>query len=265
MSKLFEKYGDEASAKDGGFVFQAIVSHEVKWEIEDGETKIDPKKINCTLHQVDLFPDMKFKNGHATSTYVILSEVNILKRKFELASEALKKKLRPEYAQEVIQLSGNAGQGKIKELNQKYFKNTYFEATLSTNKIVLREVSTSGLNSGSPKITLKVSTGMVDTLDGNPVESWNSFSLKVDGTTPLLITNTSPEPISAIKERDAIENVDDLIFRTIIPSLILEFAGDSVAIDTYSNRSAQVSAGIILDYDDLFNITDTTALKQLTT
>ena len=106
---------------------------------------------------------------------------------------------------------------------------------------------------------------MVDTLDGNPVESWNSFSLKVDGTTPLLITNTSPEPISAIKERDAIENVDDLIFRTIIPSLILEFAGDSVAIDTYSNRSAQVSAGIILDYDDLFNITDTTALKQLTT
>ena len=45
MSKLFEKYGDEASAKDGGFVFQAIVSHEVKWEIEDGETKIDPKKI----------------------------------------------------------------------------------------------------------------------------------------------------------------------------------------------------------------------------
>ena len=104
MNSLFEKYGDEASAKDGGFVFQAIISHDVKWEIVNGETKIDPKKINSTLHQVDVFPDIKLSEGSALSTYVMLSEVNILKRKFELASEALKKRIRPEYRQEIESL-----------------------------------------------------------------------------------------------------------------------------------------------------------------
>ena len=63
MRELFEKYGDSTSAKDGGFVFQAIVSHEIKWEISGGETRIDPKGINSVLHRVDLFPDLKFTEG----------------------------------------------------------------------------------------------------------------------------------------------------------------------------------------------------------
>lgn len=261
MTKLFEKYGDEASAKDGGFVFQAIVSHDVRWEIDNGETKIDPKKINCVLHQVDIFPDMKFKEGYATSSYVVLSEVNILKRKFELASEALKKRIKPEYGVDLLNLA-SAGTGisavKIKELNEKYFKNTYFEASLTTDHIVLREVSTSGLNSGRPQITLKLSTGMVDTLDGQPTGTWDKFKVTVDGTTSISLDNSGDEPISRIKERDDIENIEDIIFRTIVPSLILEFIGESVAIDTYSHRSTMVSAGAAVDYDNLFTIEDTT-------
>lgn len=260
MYKLLEnRYGDEASAKDGGFVFQAIISHEVKWEIVDGEVKIDPKKINCMLHQVDVFPDIKFTKGAATSTYVILSEVNILKRKFEMASEAVKKRINPEYRQEVETLA-QAGETSLKkqELNQKYFKNTYFEASLTTDHIVLREVSSSGIDTGSPRITLKLSTGMVDTLDNAPINSWDSFVLNVDGTKSLKITNSGEDQISTIQELDVVENVNDLIFRTIIPSLVLEFKGDSVAIDSFTNRSARVASTVSTDYDNLFNVEDRT-------
>lgn len=260
MHKLLEnKYGDEASAKDGGFVFQAIISHEVKWEIVDGEVRIDPKKINAMLHQVDIFPDIKFTKGSATSTYVILSEVNILKRKFEMASEAIKKRINPEYRQESEALV-QTGETSLKrrELNQKYFNKTYFEASLTTDHIVLREVSSSGIDSGSPRITLKLSTGMVDTLDNKPINSWDSFVLNVDGTKSLKITNSGEDPISAIQEVDVVENVNDLIFRTIIPSLILEFKGDSVAIDSFSNRSAGIATTIKPDYDNLFDVGDRT-------
>jgi len=253
---LEQKYGEEAGAKDGGFVFQAIISHSVKWEIKDGEAVIDLKKINCRLHQVDVFPDMKFKEGSAISTYVVLSEVNILKRKFELASDAIKKRISPEYAEAAKNTEFTATLKK--EINTKYFKGTYFEVELATNKIVLREVSTSGINTGSPKITMKISTGMVDTLDGHPVSSWDSFSLKVDGSRSLKIDNSSQELISSIKERDNVENSDDLIFRTLIPSLILEFRGGSVAIDTYTNRSTQAAIGSIVDYDNLFSVEDAT-------
>jgi len=260
MIKLLEnKYGDEASAKDGGFVFQAIVSHEVKWEIQNGEVKIDPKKINCMLHQVDVFPDIKFTKGAATSTYVILSEVNILKRKFEMASEAIKKRINPQYRQEVEALvqAGETSLGK-KELDQKYFKNTYFEATLTTNRIVLREVSSSGIDSGSPRITLKLSTGMVDTLDNQQINGWDSFVLSVDGSSSLKITNSGEDKISTIQELDVVENVNDLIFRTIVPSLILEFRGESVAIDSFTNRSARNTATAMVDYENLFNVEDRT-------
>lgn len=260
MYKLLEdKYGEEAGAKDGGFVFQAIISHEVKWEIRDGEVKIDPKKINCTLHQVDVFPDIRFTNGSATSTYVILSEVNILKRKFEMASEAVKKRINPQYRQELetlLQTGETALQRQ--ELNQKYFKNTYFEASLKTNRVVLREVSSSGIDSGSPRITLKLSTGMVDSLDNTPINSWDSFILNVDGSASITITNSGEDPISTIQETDSVENVNDLIFRTIIPSLVLEFKGDRVAIDSFTNRSARVASTLETDYDNLFNVEDRT-------
>lgn len=259
MLELFEKYGDEVGAKDGGFVFQAIVSHEVKWEIFNGETRIDPKGINCVLHRLDLFPDLKFTEGYATSTYVILSEVNLLKRKFELASEAIKKRISPEYAQELEQF-GETGTSDVKkkEINAKHFKGTYFEAILKTNKIVLREVSSSGIDSGAPAVTLKISTGMVDTLDGAPTGSWENISLSVAGTKRLRIDNSTEEKLSEIREFDEIENVNDLIFRTIIPSLILQFKGDRVAIDTYSNRSAEVAVGASVDYENLFSVEDPT-------
>ncbi len=260
MRNLFEaRYGDDVSAKDGGFVFQAIISHEVKWEIKDGEVAIDPKKINCMLHQVDVFPDLKFKSGSATSTYVILSEVNILKRKFELASEAIKKRINLEYAKELEELTKSGESfAKISELNQKHFKNTYFEATLSTNKIVLREVSSSGINSGSPRVTLKLSTGMVNSLDNRPINSWDSFLVKVDGSARLNITNQGEDPISAIQEYDSVENTKDLIFRTIVPSLVLEFKGEGTAIDSFTDRSARVASTTSTDYNNLFNIKDQT-------
>lgn len=262
MNELFEKYGDEASAKDGGFVFQAIISHEVKWEIANGETKIDPKKINSTLHQVDVFPDIKLNEGSALSTYVMLSEVNILKRKFELASEALKKRINPAYRQEIesLKTKGLTSEQR-KELNLKHFQNTYYEATVKTDHLVLREVSTSGLDSGSPRITLKISTGMVDTLDAKPAKTWDAFTVSVDGSSQMTITNGS-EAIAKIQEFDEIEKVNDVVFRTILPSLLLEFKGDRVFIDTLSNRSAQVAVGSLTDYENLFNVSDKTVTGQ---
>lgn len=255
MTRLLEKYRDDVSAKDGGFVFQAIISHAVKWEIDNGETRIDPKKIDAMLHQVDVFPDMKFTGGNALLTYVMLSEVNILKRKFELASEAIKKRIKPEYAEEISAESQISAQNR-RMLNEKYFKNTYYEVNLTTDHLVLREVSTSGLDSGAPKITLKLSTGMVDTLDGQPTGTWERFNLKVDGTSSITIAGNGAGSLSEIREKDNVENIDELIFRTIVPSLILDFRGDAVSIDTYSNRSAQAAFGAKIDYKNLFNPDD---------
>lgn len=99
---------------------------------------------------------------------------------------------------------------------------------------------------------------MVDTLDGAPTGSWENISLAVSGTKRLSIDNSTEEKLSEIREFDEIENVNDLIFRTIIPSLILQFKGDSVAIDTYSNRSAEVAVGASIEYENLFNVDDPT-------
>ena len=183
MNRLFESNNGSASAKDGGFVFQAIVSHKIQWKIVEGLTVFDPKHVNTELHTLDVFPDIKLKDGYATSTYVLLSEVNILKRKFDLASEAIKKILNPEYAKYVndpenVGLSND----KLQAMNHEYFSKTSYDISLLTNHIVLREVSTSGLVSGSPRITLKISTGMVDTLDGKRTPTWEAFRINIGGS-----------------------------------------------------------------------------------
>ena len=352
MDKVFEKaYSDEISSKDGGFIFQAILNYDLSWSIVNGETALDQKNIQGWLNQVDVFPDMKFEEGHATLTYVILSEVNLLKRKFELASEAIKRLLNPDYAREMdgspdettpdeeipkpvetdltdddwnnLLPSGptpplglpepQSGQGQtalppgpnpplglpepqkrlppatsesrldevlfttkltsaqIKAINDKYFKGTHYEVRFTVNKMVLREVSTSGLDSGAPNVTLKLSTGMVDTLDGQAINSWDGFKVKVSGKNTLInnesltIDNSTEPKISEIMVYDPIENVNELIFRTILPSLVLEFKGDRVQIDNYSNRSSQVSIRSNIDFDNLFNIEEAPASEIIDT
>lgn len=264
MLKVFEAYGDEVSSKDGGFVFQAILSHLVKWEIVNGETRIDPKRINSVLHQIDVFPDIKLNEGSALLTYIVLSEINLLRRKFELASEAIKKRLKPEYGAEIRQSSKIGITSQLKnKLNEKYFKGTYYEVNLTTDHLVLREVSTSGIDSGSPKISLKVSTSMVDTLDGRPIQTWEKFKVQIDGSQSLTLPSTE-ERISNIKEYDEVEKNEDQVFQTILPSLVLEFKGDRVSIDTYSNRSSLIAVGSEVNYDSLFNLEDETK-KQVQT
>jgi hypothetical protein len=251
MNALFENYSGDTSAKDGGFVFQAIVSNSVSWSIKNGETLIDPKRIFCKLHQIDVFPDIKIESGSASLTYVILSEVNILKRKFELASEAIKKRIFPEYA-EALQTEIKSSDD-LRKINDQFFNNTFFDVELTTDHLVLREVSSSGLDSGAPAITLKISTGMVDNLDGESIETWGKFKIQIDGSTKFEITN-DVERISQIIEYDSVERTDDIIFRTIIPSLSLEFKGEKVLIDTYTNRSSNVASIVDTDYDNLFDI-----------
>jgi hypothetical protein len=64
---------------------------------------------------------------------------------------------------------------------------------------------------------------------------------------------------------DPIENVNELIFRTILPSLVLEFKGDRVQIDNYSNRSSQVSIRSNIDFENLFNIEEAPASEIVDT
>jgi hypothetical protein len=101
MKEIFESYSDDANLKDGGFIFQAILNYDLSWSIVDGRVELDQKNIQGWLKQVDVFPDMQFSEGYATLTYVILSEVNLLKRKFELASEAIKRLINSDYAKEM--------------------------------------------------------------------------------------------------------------------------------------------------------------------
>jgi hypothetical protein len=348
MERIFEAYSDETSIKDGGFIFQAILNYDLNWSIVDGHVSLDQKNIQGWLKQVDAFPDMRFNEGYATLTYVLLSEVNLLKRKFELASEAIKRIINPNYAREMDgetlstddsqevpkpvdgemdketlalpepekqkqlgpgqtmlnqgqsmlnqgqsmlnqgkprlnqgQSMLNAGQkllpgstsesvinevlyttkltsNQIEAINDKYFKGTSFDVTFVANNIVLREVSTSGLDTGSPGVTLKLSTGMVDTLDGKAINSWDNFKVVVTSRlNTVVIDNSSTPKISEILVYDAIDNSNELIFRTILPSVILEFKGDRVKIDNYSSRSSQISVRSNIDFDNLFNIDET--------
>jgi hypothetical protein len=105
---------------------------------------------------------------------------------------------------------------------------------------------------------------MVDTLNAQPVKSWDGFRVDVDGSASMQITNQN-EPISGIKEYDQIEKIDDVVFQTIVPSLILEFKGDRVDVDNYSNRSSQAAAYALIDYDKLFVVEEEGKKKEEST
>lgn len=245
---LNEAYSSETTAKDGGAIFQILISHDISWEIVNGETVFDQNKINAKLHRVDIFPDLNYKEAYATSTYYILSEVNILKRKFQLASEAIKKRISSEYATEI-----KDNPERYQEINSKYFNNSKFSIKLTTDRIAMREVSASGLDSGSPSIVLKVSTGMVDQVDGNRVETWNKFRVNVKGGgIDLNIDNKSETPISKIVEYDDVDNKWDIIFQTILPSTVVEFKGEKVSIETYGSRSNEVAFKSKIDVESIF-------------
>ena len=381
MHKLFENsYDDASEIKDGGFVFQAILSYDMRWSIVDGEAKYDQRWVEGKLHQVDVYPDLKFMDGYATLNYVVLSEVNLFKRKLDLATEYIKMAFSKGYADEIngiastqkdpigggipeivppeddelanidftealrkaeeaknknkpsedSTVAGEIGQGQKqialpgakneadssnlpattggpqqlattggpqqlvttdgesqnteetaeeeenppvvqenpspepvnvpptseerKAINDKYFKGTTIQIRFEAKRVVLREISTSSVDSGRPTCTLKLSTGMVDTLDGQPINSWNGFKIYASGAPfdGMVIDNETVPPISKAMMYDPIDNANDLIFRTLLPSLYLEFSGDSAKIDTYNNRSAQVGFKTEIDFDEIF-------------
>jgi hypothetical protein len=373
MHNLFEG-ADDAAIKDGGFVFQAILSYDMRWSIVDGEAKYDQRWVEGKLHQVDIYPDLKFMEGHATLNYVILSEVNLFKRKLDLATEYIKMAFSKAYADEMNgivatqpdqtngpitggipdvvdpdpddlanidftdalnktnqqtaaqvgnsgEISGTTTAGELgkgqaqlgeninesnlpatttaaglpatttaaglpaatdepeskesepvkvettppatkipltveqkKAINDKYFKNTNIKITFKADRIVLREISTSSVESSKPTCTLKLSTGMVDTLDGQSINSWDNFKVYASGGLfdGMTIDNKTEPPISKATMYDPVDNLSELIFMTLLPSLLLEFSGDSVKIDTYSNRSAQVGFKANIDFDGIF-------------
>jgi hypothetical protein len=382
MHNLFEG-ADDAAIKDGGFVFQAILSYDMRWSIVDGEAKYDQRWVEGKLHQVDIYPDLKFMEGYATLNYVILSEVNLFKRKLDLATEYIKMAFSKAYADEMNgvvatkpdqtngpvtggipdviepdpddlanidftdalnktnqqtatqvgnsgEISGTTTAGELgkgqaqlgeninesnlpakttaaglpatttaaglpatttdaslpaatdepeskesepvkvettppatkipltveqkKAINDKYFKNTNIKITFKADRIVLREISTSSVESSKPTCTLKLSTGMVDTLDGQSINSWDNFKVYASGGLfdGMTIDNKTEPPISKATMYDPVDNLSELIFMTLLPSLLLEFSGDSVKIDTYSNRSAQVGFKANIDFDGIF-------------
>jgi hypothetical protein len=368
--KLFEKSASDL--KDGGFIFQALISHNLSFDIKEGYVVLsagtsypfDKSRINAKLHQVDLFPDLKTDSGTATLTYVILSEVNNLARKFELAAEVIKRdlinpsaeieksnidpnvdptteeqpsvdpeeenksrqissaeekpkveiiypKAKPQlttskinieignkasstqgvaggaanlpggktppaltgpnalppaneklqeaktqkvtifYRDEIKRLeeAGRLTRNEIKRLNSIFFKNTSYKVTLSTEKIYLREVSTSSLDSGSPEIILKISTSLVDEAFGGKVPSFENFKLVVSGSSSVTVKGAE---VANFEIFDPIEKKNDKIFQTILPSLILKFKSDQVPIETFTNKSSEVAANQGISYRDIF-------------
>ena len=319
MHNLFEG-ADDAAIKDGGFVFQAILSYDMRWSIVDGEAKYDQRWVEGKLHQVDIYPDLKFMEGHATLNYVILSEVNLFKRKLDLATEYIKMAFSKAYADEMngivaatpdqtngpitggipdvvepdpddqqtsaqvgdngeiggttaagelgkgqAQLGENVNESNLpattnaaglpatttdasipaatdepestesepvkvettppatkipltveqkKAINDKYFRNTNIKITFKADRIVLREISTSSVESSTPTCTLKLSTGMVDTLDGQSINSWDNFKVYASGGLfdGMTIDNKTEPPISKATMYDPVDNLSELIF-----------------------------------------------------
>lgn len=307
IEKLFKINETTSGEKDGGFIFQAEISHSVSFEIKNGEIVLsagislpfNKGNIGAKLHQVDLFPDLKTTEGTATLTYVRLSEVNILSRKFELAAEVIKRNIvnpsvrikrknynisentaidvpeSPEregraqekevitifYKDEVerLETEGRLTRDKIKYLNQIFFKNTRYSVKLSTDHIFLREVSASDLNSGSPEITLKISTSLVDEAFGKKVGSFEKFKLAISGSYNGIINGRE---VAMFEIFDPIEKVKDKIFQTIIPSLILNFKSDQIPVETFTNKSSEIAASSKIDYDNLFNLHRTTSQEE---
>jgi hypothetical protein len=229
--KIYEY--EEVSAKDGGIVFQAIVSHDMSWKIVDGKASFNQFKVDTKVHKIDVFPDLNYTEGYATSTYYVLNEAAILKNKLDLLTEELKKSLVSDYAKELTEQSGgnvmHVTDTMIDQLSNKYFDNTSFDVSIRSKDIVFRGVS-SRLDSGRPKIVFKASTHMVDTLDGKQLNNWQNIVLTITGNGANLTLNEGSTPkVSQVQGYDRIQKrVENSLVETILPSLILEFKGDSI-------------------------------------
>lgn len=249
MNKIFEGYLDETSAKDGGVIFQAKLSHNISWIIENGKTVFDQNDINTRLHELEVFPDLNYKSGQATSVYYVLSEINILRRKFELATKFIKRQISAQYSAEL-----DASPENEPEINERHFANTQYRVNLKTNKIYLREISTSGIDSGNPSVVLKLSTGLVDQVGGQAFDPWDRFNIRVRGNgVDLEISERSNVKVSTAQEYDFVENKWDLVFQTIVPSINLKLSGDRVNIETFSSRSNNLYNSSKNDIESIFS------------
>lgn len=249
MYRLNEARNDDAAARDGGVIFQAKLSHDIEWQIVNGKTVFDQNKINTKLHELEIFPDLNYKSGKATSVYYVLSEINILKRKFDMASKFIKRQISPEYSVEI-----EANPEKEAEITYKYFDNTSFKVKLVTDNIVLREISTSGIDAGSPGVVLKLSTGMADIVDGAQYNPWGRFNLTVSGNgIDLRINNESEIKLSSAQEYDPIENRWDIIFQTIVPSINIRLTGERVNVETFTSRSNNLYHSANRDIESIFS------------
>lgn len=246
MDPINENYLENTSAKDGGVIFQAKLSHKISWNIVNGETQFDQSNIHTRLHELEVFPDLNYKSGEASSVYYVLSEVNILKRKFDMASRSIKRLISASYSAEY-----DKDPGKDAELNQRYFDGTNIAVTLSTDRIALREVSTSGIDTGNPHIVLKVSTGLADNVDGNKLDPWSKFNIEIEGA-PSDVVKSINSQINKIREYDHIENRWDIIFQTIIPSINIKLSGERVDIETFSSRSNNITNSMNMDVKTIF-------------
>ena len=249
MNRIYEGYLDETNAKDGGVIFQAKLSHNISWIIENGKTVFDQNDINTRLHELEVFPDLNYKSGQATSVYYVLSEINILNRKFDLASKFIKRQISPQYSAEL-----DASPENELEINERHFTNTQYRVNLKTNKIYLREISTSGIDSGNPSVVLKLSTGLVDQVAGEVFDPWNRFNIRVKGSgVDFEISENSNVKVSTAQEYDFIENKWDLVFQTIVPSINLKLSGDRVNIETFSSRSNNLYNSSKNDIESIFS------------
>jgi len=246
--KLYEY--ENVSAKDGGVIFQVILSHDISWSIVNGQTKFEQYKVNTTIHEIDVFPDLNFKTGEATSTYYILSEAVLLKQKLDLLTEFVKKQLVKDYSDEILSKASNRYENItdliIKESTEKYFAGTSFKININTNRLVFRGVASS-LDSGSPKIVLKASTHMVDTLENQTINNWNNVNMTVSGNgANLTINQNSNVKISEVSEYDRVENkVENSLVELILPSLILKFTGDPVETEKIWSGDEEASANLL--------------------
>lgn len=246
--KLYEY--ENVSAKDGGVIFQVILSHELSWKITDGQTKFEQYKVNTTIHEIDVFPDLNFKKGDATSTYYILSEAVLLKQKLDLITEFTKKRLVKDYGDELLSKANGVDENItdliVKESTEKYFTGTNFEVKINTNRIVFRGVASS-LDSGSPKIVLKASTHMVDTLENQTINNWENVNMSVLGNgANMTINQNSDVKISEVSEYDRADGkIESSLIELILPSLILKFTGDTIETQKIWSGDEEASASLL--------------------
>jgi len=191
---------NEQENYEGSVIIQTVVSHNISWQVTDGNIIFRPDNNKCKLHQVDVFPDLGFNKGEAESTYVVYTNPVHLNALLERIDQ---------WFRTYFTSSGR----EIKEPMN-------YTVTISTDNIVYRGLSDVN-EDNRVGITFKASTDFVKKFGDQQIDNWNNINMVVTGniSSGKLMINTESTP----NIKNIIDGDGNLLIEQVLPSLQINF------------------------------------------